>query len=506
MFIAPLLSSCMVVVLPGRIVTTRIPRVKSIRIPEDRVYGSDPFPLTLTPTSSPTSLLALAEQHRDTLLALVAQNDAVLLRGFDAAACAMDFSRFVTTLELGDFEMGCSAAPRTNQAPGVFTANEAPPSEPIPFHHEMAQCDEKPSYVLFFCEFPAVEDGATPIIPSSAVASYLREAHPAVAEKFARLGVRYARTLPLEDDPSSPIGKSWRTAFSCSTQQEAEAAMREMGTSWEWLPSGDVRTVTKRMPVLRKHAVTEQEMFFNAVVAASTGWVDARNDPKKAVLFGDGSELDDAALSALQDVHRWMEEARVAFEWQAGDVLILDNFKAMREQPKIDPPPPPPPPPDLARSGRQSTGQVPEMVRRSVSRCGRLAPNLRGASAHPCVALGRADRWLGPRRAVCRRGARYGGRGARAAADDAVGEGAQHAATERGARAGAPAPALSAPPWRRRWPRADANKRVTHAEQRREDASRRARRVEGSEGGVCGDGGLGDPQWLPPPRLRVRLW
>lgn len=30
---------------------------------------------------------------------------------------------------------------------GVFTANEAPPAEPIPFHHEMAQCDDKPNYM-----------------------------------------------------------------------------------------------------------------------------------------------------------------------------------------------------------------------------------------------------------------------------------------------------------------------------------------------------------------------
>ena len=36
----------------------------------------------------------------------------------------------------------------------------------------------------------------------------------------------------------------------------------------------------------------EVEVDFNAVVAATQGWVDSRNDPRRAILYGDGSELD----------------------------------------------------------------------------------------------------------------------------------------------------------------------------------------------------------------------
>jgi hypothetical protein len=32
-------------------------------------------------------------------------------------------------------------------------------------------------------------------------------------------------------------------------------------------------------------------------VAAYTGWKDKRNNPKKAVLFGDGTELDEEAMA-----------------------------------------------------------------------------------------------------------------------------------------------------------------------------------------------------------------
>jgi hypothetical protein len=247
-----------------------LPHVSCVSIREQRLFGGQPFPLVFTPDDAARapSLESLAHEHRDTVLSAVHKYDAILLRGFRDSSTPEHFSAFVNALQLEGFEMGCSAAPRTNVAPGVFTANEAPPSERIPFHHEMAQCDERPAYVAFFCETPAAEGGATPIVPSHAVAAYARGAHPEFADKLASLGVRYARVLPDEDDPSSPIGKSWRSSFG-ATRAEAEAAMTAAGTSWEWLSEGGVRTVTKAMPAIVLHGTTGRETFFNAAIAAS---------------------------------------------------------------------------------------------------------------------------------------------------------------------------------------------------------------------------------------------
>ena len=58
----------------------------------------------------------------------------------------------------------------------LLPCGQAPPQEKIPFHHEMAQCEDKPAFLFFYCEFPAQTGGATPIIPSNAVATHLREA------------------------------------------------------------------------------------------------------------------------------------------------------------------------------------------------------------------------------------------------------------------------------------------------------------------------------------------
>eukprot|EP00966_Prymnesium_polylepis_P006791 156541-Prymnesium_polylepis.1 len=173
-------------------------------------------------------------------------------------------------------------------------------------------------YILFYCEFPAQSGGSTPIIPSSAVARHLREMHPAFAERLAAKGIRYVRVMPEVEDRSSPIGKSWKASFDASTRQEAEAAMAEVGTTWEWYENGDVRTETKAMPAL---VVDEsgREMFFNSAIAAFQGWMDVRNDPRKAIVFGDGSPLDDDHCAAMEEIGEYMRQSRVAFEWKAGD-------------------------------------------------------------------------------------------------------------------------------------------------------------------------------------------
>ena len=83
-------------------------------VPEQRVFDGRPFPLTLAPAVDRQQPLAnWAAAHRDELLELVEEYDAVLLRGFPGSATAADFSSFVQALRLAPFAIGCSAAPRT---------------------------------------------------------------------------------------------------------------------------------------------------------------------------------------------------------------------------------------------------------------------------------------------------------------------------------------------------------------------------------------------------------
>jgi len=95
---------------------------------EQREWDGARFPFVLGPRrpggEALPEVVAWVRRNRGTLLELMAQDGAVLLRGFGAPANARAFSELVHALELEGFEAGCSAAPRTEQAPGVFTANE----------------------------------------------------------------------------------------------------------------------------------------------------------------------------------------------------------------------------------------------------------------------------------------------------------------------------------------------------------------------------------------------
>lgn len=56
------------------------------------------------------------------------------------------------------------AAVRTQITSRVFTANESPASEKIPFHHEMAQVPLPPTHLFFYCEIPPAIGGEVIIL------------------------------------------------------------------------------------------------------------------------------------------------------------------------------------------------------------------------------------------------------------------------------------------------------------------------------------------------------
>ena len=70
----------------------------------------------------------------------------------------------------------------------------------------------------------------------------------------------------------------------------------------------------------RAYRVVVEENY--SMVAAYTGWIDSRNNPKKAVCCGDGSPVDEEALIKTAAA---MEEECVDIPWKKGDVLFIDN-------------------------------------------------------------------------------------------------------------------------------------------------------------------------------------
>jgi len=153
---------------------------------------------------------------------------ALLIQSTGTPFCTDDFGQFVVDKELEYYPYIGGAAPRTvistkaTDRDVIFTANESPPDQPIPFHHELAQTPNPPEYVFFYCHTAAPEGGETPIIDSTAVYRFTKEHHSSFLQKLHEHGARYTRTLPAQDDPSSPIGRSYQNTWNVKTPQELD--------------------------------------------------------------------------------------------------------------------------------------------------------------------------------------------------------------------------------------------------------------------------------------------
>lgn len=54
------------------------------------------------------------------------------------------------------------------------------------------------------------------------VYDYLNGKYPDFISKIEELGVKYRKVAPEEDDPSSALGRSWKSMFHVKTKEEAE--------------------------------------------------------------------------------------------------------------------------------------------------------------------------------------------------------------------------------------------------------------------------------------------
>lgn len=250
------------------------------------------------------------------------------------------FGSFLVDLKLNYYPYIGGAAPRTviPTAAGkdiIFTANESPAEQPIPFHHELAQCPNPPEYVFFYCDIPPESGGQTPIIDSTKVYRFAHDNYPYFIDTLKKHGARYIRTLPAEDDPSSPIGRSYKNTWNVSSEAELEAKLRKIdGCEWEFLPDGSVRVTTEPVPAIRlvtDHAQNEifQWTFANSIVAAFLGWQDTRNDRHEALLFGNNERMPEHVLQSIAD---FMHENRVLYTWKKGDVMALNNRLVMHSR------------------------------------------------------------------------------------------------------------------------------------------------------------------------------
>ncbi|KAJ4831084.1 hypothetical protein Tsubulata_906073 [Turnera subulata] len=300
------------------------------QIPQQKHYDSIPsFPAVLSP-SVPSPSLSLfinsIKTHKPFLESLLFKTGAVLLRGFPVTT-ASEFNDVVEAFGYEEMSYADGAAPRSHVIGHVYTANESPPEQLVPFHHEMNLNPASPSKLFFFCEVEPKSGGETPVVLSHLVHDIMKEKFPDFVQRIADHGLTYTRILPAETDPSYPIGRGWKATFSTHDRKVAEERAAKNRTRLEWLDSASdsVKVITGPVPSIRYDNSRNRNIWFNSLNMAATV-KDGQNNPVATVTFGDGRPL---PADIVQDCIKIVDEECVAIPWQKGDIMLLDNLAVL---------------------------------------------------------------------------------------------------------------------------------------------------------------------------------
>jgi alpha-ketoglutarate-dependent taurine dioxygenase len=301
-------------------------------------YRDGPIPLFVEPRSaalctSPTAVARWVRQRNAPLEATVAKHGAVVLRGFpihDTHSFSTLFAHYPTD----PFGYSGGVSPRAKVEGNVFEATRMPPPIKIELHQEMAYLPSFPRLLAFYCHKPAETGGET-------IIADMRRFGAAIPEKLMRQirekGLFYTRNF-RSPASISPIlihyHRDWQSAFYASDREQAEAACRRLGIEPRWEPDGSL-TVLHRASGFASHPLTGEEVWCNQLVTLNFNrrvlgayWkliaAHYRGKPRvHDVLFGDGTPIPEDWVLSLYDL---IDPMTVAFPWQAGDVMVVDNY------------------------------------------------------------------------------------------------------------------------------------------------------------------------------------
>lgn len=286
--------------------------------------GGD-FPLVLRPKVEGLNLAAWAQAHRELIEELLLRHAALLFRGFGVES-AEQFEQFAAALAPELLEYRERAAPRVEVGRRVYTSTEYPAEHAIPLHHEMSYSHNWPTKLWFYCEQPAARGGRTPLADDRKV---FRLIDPKIKELFTRKRVMYVRNY------GEGVDMPWQEVFGTEERAAVEEYCRRAHTGYEWIDGNRLRTRQVRQAVAT-HPRTGETVWFNHAHMFHVSNLDPavresllaefREDelPRNA-FYGDGSPIESSVLEEIRGLYN---DSAVAFEWQRGDILMVDNFLA----------------------------------------------------------------------------------------------------------------------------------------------------------------------------------
>jgi alpha-ketoglutarate-dependent taurine dioxygenase len=285
--------------------------------PEDR------FLAVIEPSMEGVNLTSWAAAQREALSRQLLDHGAILFRGFGVGSVEQ-FQEFTRAISDQLIDYSERAAPRSEVAKSVYTSTEFPPDQRIPMHHEMSYSHNWPTRLWFFCAQEPTTGGRTPIADDRKVLARL---DPAIRRRFEEKRVMFVRNY------GEGVDLTWQEAFQTDDRAKVEEYCVKARMSCEWKGADRLRTRTIR-PATVEHPATGETLWFNhahmfhvsnlepAVREALLAEFREDELPRNA-FYGDGTPIESSVLDEIRGLY---EEVAIRFDWQLGDIAMLDNF------------------------------------------------------------------------------------------------------------------------------------------------------------------------------------
>ena len=301
---------------------------RALQIPCEGLVTSElldgrPLPLVLRPGVEGISLNGWVAHNLGDLLAELRHYGAILFRGFGGRTLA-EFEQIAGTVSGELMQYSFRSTPRTAVGGKVYTSTEYPPDQTIPMHNEMSYTSTWPLKIWFYCERPAEKGGETPLADSRKV---LARIPPEIRRRFEEKKVLYLRNY------GGGLDLPWENVFQTSDRAEVERFCRGAGIEIEW-KGGDRLRTRQRCQAVARHPETGEMVWFNqahlfhrssldptvlAALLAGCGEDDLPRDSS----YGDGTPIETSVLDEIRGIY--VQES-VAFPWQEGDMIMVDNM------------------------------------------------------------------------------------------------------------------------------------------------------------------------------------
>jgi len=313
-----------------------------VRLPAFTVAGTlssdarEDFLLVVQP-NEPVDLAAALRLHSRWISEMLLAYGGILFRGF-----GVDSPSTMRRVAEAAYERAMPYTggnlPRQTVEKGVYTSDEISSQYRITPHYAMSYARTWPARLAFACVTPAKRGGRMPLCSGRRLMKHL---HPKIVDEFERRRVSYVRMYADGVGPATNQRQTWAQCYQTESRTDVETFCRLNGIELEWLPSGGLRTRQTGHGVA-PHPITGERIFFNhAHLLHTSAWPTAESDATRAaairqflttfpeekayynVTFGDGGKM---SVPVLDEVRRVIAEARVTFDWQRGDFLLLDNM------------------------------------------------------------------------------------------------------------------------------------------------------------------------------------